>query len=487
MEAGRILDPRPVRGDGLAQEVVRDMPPVAAPVSPAPRGRSFPPLWVVLVAAVFLPDWMYCADRPEAPEPDVVVPAVKQIDVIPPRPYATPASDLVLHARMLDAANGVLPAHPNLQWTAASGLTQATAGGDSIVLHVTATAPGTNLLVTATIASTPVSGSATIRIVAATAPGPADVIFANGRTVAPDVVLIRGKITSGPVKDSLVAFAKTGVLGGFSDPGQIFRLATDQRFLMWSGNLLPGRKAVDIRTTSAAPFTLSLAVFDATSLGALSEISDDIEYAVTTFARQRTGLTFTHASHATSLRGTFTLSLGNNSECLDLTTALDPLGVPPNALAPNRLTVVYVDDILEPVTTAGLGPEPELQPAGLRGYTCPYDALLGTVIIISKLLRSGTTLAHELGHALGLVEPWWGHIDGIAGFSYTNLMWAFGTDAQRNARSVFSLGQAFRVNVDNHSWLFHVALPTWTKRDCSDDPDDDAQCPKLAREIVPLP
>ena len=447
---------------------------------------------MLLVAVAFLPDWMYCADPPEVEGPTVAVSSVKHLDVVPPRAYATPTSDVVLYARMLDNANGVLPAHPDLVWTIGLGLSRTTDGGDSIVLHVTATAPGTDLTVTAAIGSTGVSGSAIIKVLAPTAPGTADVIFANGRTVAPDVVLVRGKIASGTTTDSLVAFAKAGVLGNFHAHGQIFRLATDQRFLMWSGNMRPGRKEVDIRNTSAEPYSPSVAVIDATTVGMGSALTDDVGYAISTFARQRTGITFTHAATRAPFRGNVTLNLGDHSECLEMGNALAPFGIPSSALAPNRLTVVYVDDIFEPVTTASgtdatTSAEPDLQSSGLRGYACPYDPQVGTVILISTAVRSGTTLAHEFGHAFGLVEPWAGHIDGITGFSYTNLMWAFGSDAQKNARSVLTLGQAFRINVDDHSWLFHVGLPTWAKRDCSDDPDNDALCPKLGRETVPLP
>lgn len=460
------------------------MRPIAAPVCSGPVGPMSPPLRALLVVCLFLPEWMYCADSDEVAEPSVEVPAVSRLDVVPPRPYVTPTSDFVLHARMLDAANGVLPAHANLQWTVGSGLSKTSAAGDSIVLHVTATAPGTTLLVTAQIASTPVSASATMKLLAPTAPGTADVVFANARPVAPDVVLVDGAIAGGPTRDSSVAFVRAGVLGDFSGTGEIVRLSTNQRFQMWSGDLLAGRKSVDLRPTSAAPLNPFFVVYDATGPGAIAALTDDVAYAMNTFAKQRTGLTFPHAVSPAMFSGTFTLTYGANSECLGLRHELDVLGLPSTAFGPNRLTVVYVDDILEPVTTES---GTELASAGLRGYACPYDASVGTVIIISNLLRSSTTLAHELGHAFGLVEPWWGHIDGIPGFSYTNLMWAFGTDAQKNARSILSLGQAFRVNADDHSWLFHLGWPTWTQRDCSDDPDDDTLCPKLAREIVPLP
>lgn len=428
-----------------------------------------------------LPGWMYCADPPEVP---VAPTSVKTLNVIPSDVYVTPGATLVLRARMLDEDNGVLPSDPALTWSLATGLTKVTAAGDSIVVHAQSVTPGSSATVQAQVGAGNPTATATLRVIAANPAGTSDVVLADSRPVAPDVVLVDGNTTAGPTNDSLVAFVQTGLLGDWTGTGELIRLSTDRIFERRSVTWLTGRKDVDLKRSGApqTPLQASMTVLDATTLGASDRVQDDAAYAVTVFGRQRTGVTFNHVVNVASLSGSYYLEYGTNFECVSVVAKLQALGVASGVLAADHLTIVYVDDILD---QSQPGQDPTS--AGLRGYACPHDATAGAVVLISRLLRSSTTLTHELGHALGLIEPVWGHTRNLPGFSYTNMMWSGESDERTGARSTFSLGQAFRINVDDHSWLFQKGLPTWPPRDCSDDLTVSLPCPALARDVEKLP
>jgi hypothetical protein len=79
------------------------------------------------------------------------------------------------------------------------------------------------------------------------------------------------------------------------------------------------------------------------------------------------------------------------------------------------------------------------------------------VIHIGRVNHSQTSLVHEVGHALALVMPnAMGHTSNMQGVSRDNVMWGFLYDqVQSENRNRFSLGQAFRMNVDVFSWVNH--------------------------------
>jgi hypothetical protein len=94
-----------------------------------------------------------------------------------------------------------------------------------------------------------------------------------------------------------------------------------------------------------------------------------------------------------------------------------------------------------------------------------------------------TTLAHELGHALSLHgdEQEWGHSNDVPDMTPANIMWV--GDSQ--ARKHFSLGQAFRFNVNKLSMLNQNGSRQGPERDCPPKPlegapEPDFECPGLA-------
>lgn len=127
------------------------------------------------------------------------------------------------------------------------------------------------------------------------------------------------------------------------------------------------------------------------------------------------------------------------------------------------------------------------------GVNCAADFVPDVVYIYNGSQLA--TLAHELGHVLGLRIPFpleglpctWGHTNSIPGympcgseFRFGNLMW----DGSVKVAHI-SLGQAFRMNFDSHSWLNRPgAVPERFARACQSNPSVRTYaCPKLGESF----
>jgi len=430
----------------------------------------------------------YTADRPDVAVVDAAAPVVKALAVIPPVVYVTPGAKFVLYARMFDHDNGVLPEHGQLKWAHGAGLKEEDHALDSIRLEARPAAVTSTTSVTATIGT--LTATAQIIVLAGSVSGSADIVRGDDTPwTAPDVVLLDDTLATPPINDSLIAFVKIGVLGNLrGGAGEVARLSTNQGFRLLPTTWHSGSDVVDLSAGAATStinalrrpaFTIWIA---STSSTADAATESDAGYAFSLFTRQRTGLTLRHTTKVASSWGNYVLELGSGPkvECLGLQAKLENLGVPTSsqAFAPESLNVIYVDDIVDP-PIAG---EVEAS-AGLNGYACSADPALGSVILISLHLRNGGTLTHELGHVSGLLEPNWGHTEFEPGFSYTNMMWPYEWDATKAPRSTFSLGQAFRINVDDHSWLRWL---TGQARNC-DSLRIGRSCPLLEQDLVRSP
>ena len=135
------------------------------------------------------------------------------------------------------------------------------------------------------------------------------------------------------------------------------------------------------------------------------------------------------------------------------------------------------------------------------GYNC-VDTMTGNsgpkpnIIFISLGARTPSTLVHELGHALGLQGPTghtgppglWGVDTAMTGFTPTNIMWT-GLDPDEAAQQKhLSLGQAYRMNAANESWLHAngaaVSGSGLSARAChAKSWLDKAPCPPLAFDV----
>lgn len=163
----------------------------------------------------------------------------------------------------------------------------------------------------------------------------------------------------------------------------------------------------------------------------------------------------------------------------------------------------------DPVQTAVPGPTPALTANRLNVYYA--RGLTGSaglfcqpnVILINLATRFSTTLAHELGHAFGLVVPeptaalqqarqYWGHTNRIEGFRPDNIMWGGVSDASSDPRRWFSMGQLYRMHEETRSWLVRGGITVPPGRTCSCKPYESGTCPALGADVpgagwVPAP
>jgi hypothetical protein len=99
----------------------------------------------------------------------------------------------------------------------------------------------------------------------------------------------------------------------------------------------------------------------------------------------------------------------------------------------------------------------------LFGYNCYQQSIVvggsnaigENIIFLSLASRAPTTLAHELGHALGLRGNV-GHTYGVPGFTKLNLMMSGISLNDQALQDDFSLGQGYRMSLDRLSWLNHT-------------------------------
>jgi hypothetical protein len=143
------------------------------------------------------------------------------------------------------------------------------------------------------------------------------------------------------------------------------------------------------------------------------------------------------------------------------------------------LNVYYVDLV---GTTSAFG--------SLRGTTCPWQEGRPEVIYVNRNDWVPSTLAHEVGHALGLTVPRDGHTEVMKEFDLTNLMMCCNVGQDRLARTRLTVGQVFRMNADSGSWL-NWASPGGTpirpgpRVACQCGRDDPAGlCPRLAEDVA---
>lgn len=202
----------------------------------------------------------------------------------------------------------------------------------------------------------------------------------------------------------------------------------------------------------------------------------DTVRAIQLFNRNRVGLTF-HASRIITgkqLNSADTTTIGSGCDQAKLNT----LAKRADLYDADRLNVYFV------AGSAG----------GWRGWNC-FTVGYPNVIYISIAGESPASLAHELGHALGL-QDWPEHVLGhtgagnqwrIAGFVYQNLMWTNLSDQQALEQSHFSIGQGYRMNMDKTSWVNRAGIvPGRLGLTCHPlVAKDSIPCPFLALDTVP--
>jgi hypothetical protein len=203
----------------------------------------------------------------------------------------------------------------------------------------------------------------------------------------------------------------------------------------------------------------------------------DTVQAIALYNANRTGLTF-HARRIILPRDLNTAEVATiGDDCS--TVKLNNLAKFPKLYDPMRLNVYFVPGLV-----------------GWRGRTC-FTVGYPNVIYISIAGESPPTLAHELGHALGL-QDWLNHKLGhtgalaqvrIPGFVYQNLMWTGLYDQQALQQWHFSIGQGYRMNMDTKSWVIKANIePGRVGLICHPNvAADSIPCPSLALDTVPTP
>lgn len=129
-----------------------------------------------------------------------------------------------------------------------------------------------------------------------------------------------------------------------------------------------------------------------------------------------------------------------------------------------------------------------------RGRACDrHDTRKQDVVYVVSPRHQSTTLAHEIGHALGLFLPGQGHTDKIGGLDRTNIMTSGDQDTDPAGRHRLTVGQVFRMNADSASWLTWAADKSGNPlRDaaavrvrCTCGSDDPATaCPGLGDDVA---
>jgi len=138
----------------------------------------------------------------------------------------------------------------------------------------------------------------------------------------------------------------------------------------------------------------------------------------------------------------------------------------------SRVNAYYVQTVTTDITAANGATVPTSVPGKWCEGTNPAIILMGAWYT--------ETLAHELGHAFSLQ-----HSDSWAASSSSsatndNLMLSSSI-----SRSKLTIGQAFRVNVHNTSWLKQNSLGTALARSCPDSQTPTARCPAISFDVQP--
>jgi hypothetical protein len=164
------------------------------------------------------------------------------------------------------------------------------------------------------------------------------------------------------------------------------------------------------------------------------------------------------------------------SDCL-AANALAAAGSPDN-FTPNATNVYYVRDL-------GLSE---------RGLACLHnDNRAEEIVYVSLDGHSETTLAHEVGHVLGLAFPNFGHALATQGLDpVTNVMAEVLNSTTANGRFHFSLGQAFRMSLDDESWANQPVAPLIRPAgslslECQCETHVRSPCLRLGEDIVTAP
>lgn len=292
----------------------------------------------------------------------------------------------------------------------------------------------------------------------------------------PGAVVVNGVPEGSAAEDcavTLLAFVRRSKLGkvaspctGNHDGWEAAVLSVDHQLVFASG-WTPAENSIDARPQQGALQSLPVALrvmvggddLDEVELADLRDTvlkvaEAEIEAAISIFMEARAGIELTKRDPQ-QISITEAVAIGDCKTGDDLTSTYDG-----DFDDEKVVHVYYVNNLYS-----------------FRGRACPaHDDRPWDVIYVSWDNHSASTLIHELGHALGLTLPGQGHSDVLAGFDPSNVMTSGDNDLDPGGRRRLSVGQVFRMNADEASWLNHAVKADGTPLRDATSPRLECQC-----------
>jgi len=457
-------------------------------------------------------------DEPEA------TPAIDRLEVIPAALSALVGVEFRLRVRLRDAEGRLLPDSraSEVVWALDDRYLQKVGieGPDLVVKGMVAPEDAASLPVDAAVKATVNGRDATALVRLTDMGGPAtDMVWADHVSAAPPVVALVDGMASVWRNDSMISFttgaawddfgahcqgtpANCGEAAVFARDRQVgyveFAWTGQPELVNFSSKTLAQLTAMGLPVVSEAaneplgqPLGVSVSVWIATAADLAAQTArEDLDYAFRVFRDSRTGLTLDttiKTANPISLELDVVAPLGTCPPIIRQALEQEA-GVDPRSFGGAKVTVAYVDAILEP---AALGDSrtPSFYPA----YACPWDSSNGSIVLISWDGRAHSDLAHEIAHA---ISPWWpprfaesGHTNRLSGFAESNLMWPWESDDVPVSRAQLSLGQSFQLSVDSDALVNQPGgqRTGGLSKKCQVDDLNSTPCPRLAHDFVASP
>ncbi len=460
---------------------------------------------IVGAAALVASAGCYCME-PE--QPPLHLP-VATVEIIPSPLSVRSGSKFIVRARLKDEFGIVLPGSraAAATWTLPTELQRVGGSGDSLVVSAKpgATPLPASTTITATVEGKSGVGSITIVTAGPVTGGTTDWIasdFSDGD--APTVALVDGVFSraDGFVQrsDSIVAFVGESPLEAFDCPGGlecgevtvfapghalahgVFRWTSNCDLVNYRSTGSIGNGCTTLPSVSGplvGPIKVPVVVWMLSKkLGLENQVNADIEYVRDAYRKPWLGIELaidprprlTYVGETDIRHGAICQTTDEN----DIASQLH--GFDKAQLTSKRITVVYVDGI-----NKAMGDE--------TGFTCPFDDIQGTIILMSASGIGHSTLAHELGHALGQwTPPAPAHPDipppRVEGIESSNLLWSGETEWAGSSRRNLTLGQIAQMNLARFSFVKKSNLSGGEKLDCLPDPKSEVPCPRMARDFT---
>ena len=203
-----------------------------------------------------------------------------------------------------------------------------------------------------------------------------------------------------------------------------------------------------------------------------SIIAGDTAYLMSVFAQPWLGLDL---DVTVRIAAVATETLRYYDTCHDPTYDISKqlLGIPYAEFLPDRIIVAYVDRIVSAHAESN----------EISAFACYHYGSQGPIVLISHAGAGASTLAHELGHALG---QWSGaivHTDTLEGFDESNLLLSAESSHSRAIRKHLTLGQVFQISFRDLSFVKLAAGLRGVP--CSATPTSSTPCPRLAKDVIP--